>query len=183
MHIVFLELIIDPACSVVFEAEEAEGNIMQRRPRSIKAPLFSKKSLSISLLQGTVSLLIVAAVYKVSLLLGETYTEARTLSFITLIISNLCLILTNRSWSSPILANIKRPNTALRYVLVGALVFLGLVIYVPFLQNMFHFSAMHPIDLIITVTAGIISVIWFELVKLYAVKKHQDLLTETEIRS
>ncbi|OIP98135.1 ATPase [Candidatus Wirthbacteria bacterium CG2_30_54_11] len=179
VHIVFLELIIDPACSVVFEAEEADDDIMQRRPRSIKAPLFSRKALFISLLQGTVSLIIVAAVYKISLYLGETFSEARTLSFITLIISNLCLILTNRSWAASIIANMKKQNKALGYVLSGALLFLGLVITVPFLQNMFHFAPMHLIDLFITVSAGVISVVWFELVKLYAIKRHQDLLTET----
>ena len=65
VHIVFLELIIDPACSVAFEAEAEEADVMERRPRDPKKPLFSRHSIVLSFLQGFIVLVIVLAVYAI----------------------------------------------------------------------------------------------------------------------
>ena len=171
VHIVFLELIIDPACSVVFEAEPEETGIMERKPRSPQEPLFNRKSVIISVFQGLMALLVVALVYKISLSLGQSRAEARTLSFMTLIISNLCLILTNRSWSKTIWTSIRIANRPLAWVTAGAVFFLGLVVFVPFLRSVFHFSPMHPIDALIALGAGIVSILWFEGVKIVSDRK------------
>ena len=178
VHILFLELIIDPACSVVFEQEKEEANTMQRPPRDPAEPLFGKRLLFLSILQGLFSLAVITAVYEIALYLNQSATEARTLSFFALIISNLCLILTNRSWSRSILASLRVPNQALKWVIMGAILFLGLVIYVPFLQKIFHFASMHCLDIIIAIAAGILSVAWFEIVKILSVKKHIELLQD-----
>jgi len=162
VHIVFLELIIDPACSVVFEAESEEANVMSRPPRRLDEPLFNKRTVVVSLLQGLSVLVIVAVVFVVALLRGQGEQDARTLSFTTLIIANIGLILTNRSWSGTILSTMRSPNAALWWVLAGALVFLGAVLYFPFWRNMFHFSTLHFIDLVICLVAGVISILWFE---------------------
>ncbi len=161
-HIVFLELIIDPACSVVFEAEPEEAHIMKRPPRNLQEPLFNKRIITFSLLQGVSVLLIVLAVFLIAMYRGLGETDARTLSFTTLIFANLGLILTNRSWSRTILSTLRCPNAALWWVLGGALFFLGIVLYVPFLRDLFHFSKLHLIDLIISFGAGGISILWFE---------------------
>ena len=166
VHIVFLELIIDPACSVVFEAEPGEGDIMRRAPRSPKERLFGRRSLVTSAVQGLVAFGAVIAVYVAALSLGESVAEARTLSFITLIVSNLCLILTNRSWQLSALSSLKVRNPALFWVIGGALIFLALVVYVPGLQRLFHFAPMHLLDLAIAFVAGLFSVAWFEVMKL-----------------
>ena len=166
VHIVFLELIIDPACSVVFEAESEEANVMNRPPRNPKEPLFSRKTLAVSMLQGLSVLLIVLAVYGIALYRGQGESDARALTFTTLIIANLGLILTNRSWSRTILSTLRSPNTALWWVLGGAAVFLGLVLYVPFLRSLFRFSALHPLDLAICLAAGLVSILWFEGLKI-----------------
>jgi Ca2+-transporting ATPase len=166
VHIVFLELIIDPVCSIVFESEPEEKDIMRRKPRKRMERLFNKKTLSFSIIQGFISLLVVLFVYRTALRIGQSFAEARTLSFITLIISNLCLILTNRSWSSSIIASFKVKNNKLAWVVAGALLFLALVVYTPFLQKLFHFSFMHWTDIIISIGAGIVSVIWFEILKM-----------------
>ncbi len=178
VHILFLELIIDPACSVVFEQEKEEANTMLRAPRDSAEPLFGKRLLFLSILQGLFSLAVIIAVYKIALNLNQSAAEARTLSFLTLIISNLCLILTNRSWSMSILSSLFVPNKALKWVILGAILFLGLVIYVPFLQRMFHFAAMHSLDIIIATITGFLSVAWFEIVKIMSVKKHVELLND-----
>ena len=130
----FLELIIDPACSIVFEAEPEEADVMSRPPRNPQEPLFSRSTLALSLLQGISVLLIVLGVFGIALYRGLGEQEARALTFTTLIVANLGLILTNRSWSRTILSTLGSPNTALRWVLGGAAVFLGLVLYVPFLR-------------------------------------------------
>lgn len=171
VHIVFLELIIDPACSVVFECEKEEKDIMDRNPRKRTEKLFNKRTLIISVLQGLISLLAVFGVYQIAIMLGQTISEARTLSFITLIISNLLLILTNRSWEENMFSSLATKNPAFPWVTGGALLFLGLVVYVPFLRNLFHFSYMHPIDILIGIGAGFLSILWFEIIKLFLKKK------------
>jgi Ca2+-transporting ATPase len=119
-----------------------------------------------SILQGISVLCIVLAVFLVAMYRGQGEADARTLSFTTLIIANLGLILTNRSWSRVILSTLRTPNTALWWVLGGALFFLGMVLYVPFMQRLFHFQTLHAFDLVICLLAGIISVLWFEGLKL-----------------
>ncbi len=176
VHIVFLELIIDPACSVVFESEPAEKNIMERRPRDPKESLFGKKMMILSLLQGLFSLLVVMAVFKMALRLGQAATGARTLAFITLIVSNVCLILTNRSWSRSIISSLSVSNRALIGVICGATAFLFLVLYIPFLQKLFHFGSIHRADIFICLSAGVLSVAWFEFLKFIFNKMKVDLM-------
>jgi Ca2+-transporting ATPase len=162
VHIVFLELIIDPACSIVFEMEREESDVMHRPPRNPREPLFGKRTLLLSLLQGASVLLIVLAVFTISLHRGQGEQEARALAFTTLIIANLGLIFTNRSWSRTILATLRTQNSALWWVTAGALGFLGFVLFTPFLRDLFHFSILHPNDLAICLAAGIVSILWFE---------------------
>lgn len=166
VHIAFLHLIIDPACSVVFEAESAEANVMNRPPRKPQEPLFNKRSLGIALLQGVSVLIALMAIFSIALYRGQGELDARALTFTTLIIANLGLILTNRSWSRTIANTWRSPNPALWWVLAGAIAFLGLVLYVPFLRHLFRFSTLHPLDLAIALAGGVISIIWFEWLKL-----------------
>lgn len=176
IHIAFLHLIIDPACSVVFEAEPPEINIMRRPPRNPKEPLFSQRTLGLALLQGVGILLVLLVVFATALYRGQGELDARALTFTTLIIANLSLILTNRSWSRTIwemlrsrsrrISSEQSNNVALWWVLGGALVFLTFVLYLPLLRQLFRFSILHPIDLAICFTAGIMSILWFEQMKI-----------------
>jgi len=174
-HIVFLELIIDPACSVVFEAETGGSNVMKRPPRNPKEPLFGRKTITLSLLQGVSVLLIVLAVFVVGMYLGLGEREARAMTFTTLIVGNISLILTNRSWSRTILTSLRSPNAALWWILCGAALFLGIVLYVPFLQNVFLFSPLSLLDLTICLGGGIISVMWFEGLKVVSNMRNHPL--------
>jgi Ca2+-transporting ATPase len=105
----------------------------------------------------------VLAVYLITMGRGDDL--ARTVSFTTMIIANLSLILTNRSWSNTIFQTIKTPNKALWWVLTGALVFLGLVIYFAPLQQLFRFCPLSTGDIILCIVAGTLSVVWFEVLK------------------
>jgi Ca2+-transporting ATPase len=165
-HVVFLELIIDPACSLAFEAEPDEEDVMVRPPRDPAEPLLSPRTIALSVLQGLGVLLVVLGVFGVVLARGQGELEARAMTFTTLIVANLALILTNRSWSRTIVATLRAPNPALWWVVGGALTLLGLVLYVPFLRALFGFSVLHPDDLAICLAAGLASIGWFEGLKL-----------------
>jgi Ca2+-transporting ATPase len=167
VHIVFLELIIDPACSIVFESVPEEVDVMNRPPRNPKEPLFSKWTLIISLMQGAIVLFIILVVFCFSLYRGHGEQEARALTFTTLTIANLCLILTNLSWSRTILSNLRSPNKAMWFVITGTIIFLGLVLYTPFLRNLFRFDVLHSNDLWICLGAGMVGILWFEGLKLF----------------
>jgi len=171
-HIAFLELIIDPACSVVFEAEEAEKDVMKRPPRRLTDPLFSRKDVVLSLLQGLMVLLVVANVYVLALYRGIADDEARTMAFTALVIANLGLILTNRSWNQSSITMLRTQNKALIWVFGGTLFFLGLVLYLPFLQGVFHFQRLSTSELAMCVSAGVVSVLWFEAVKVLNSRWH-----------
>jgi Ca2+-transporting ATPase len=166
IHIAFLHLIIDPACSIVFEAEPEERNVMKRPPRNPTEPLFGKPIVMVSLLQGCGILAIIVAIFVISLSRGQGEDEARALTFTTLIVANLGLILTNRSWMDTIRATWQSANPALWWVVGGALLFLGCVLYVPFLRDLFRFSTLHFVDLALCCSAGVLSIAWFEILKM-----------------
>ena len=167
VHIVFLEMIINPACSIVFEAEPAEANIMRRPPRPTKEPLFGKRVLLISLMQGTVLLLVTLMILSYSKSLGLTDSVARAMIFTTLVIGNLGLILVNRSWQRVTLHVLDNRNPALWWIVGGALAFLFMTLTLPSLYEMFHFSSLSWQQLTLCVLAGLGSVAWFELYKVF----------------
>ncbi|MES2012862.1 MAG: cation-translocating P-type ATPase [Pseudomonadota bacterium] len=166
VHIVFLEMIINPACSIAFEAEPAEANVMHRPPRPPKEPLFGKKILLLSLLQGLLVLLVALLILAYALFNGENEERVRTLTFGVLVVGNLGLILVNRSWRQPLLHTLNSRNPALWWVVGGAFAFLILTISVPFLREVFHFSAITLQQFLLCVLAGVVSVLWFEIYKM-----------------
>ena len=170
-HIVFLELVINSACAIVFEAEPEESGIMHRPPRRPDAPLFSLRTLLLSLAQGVGVLLTVAAVYAIALQRGQGADEARALAFTTLVIGNLSLILANRSWTRSLFSALFSPNRALWWVMGGTLALLALVLYLPGLRDLFRFTPLHANDLALCVAAGLASILWFELFKLVLRRK------------
>ncbi len=166
VHIVFLELIIDPACSTVFEAEPEEAGLMNRPPRNPKEPLFGRRTVVLSVLQGLSVLLVALAVFGVSMRFGRGAAQARAMAYTTLVVSNLALILCNRSWSRTIISTLRSPNRALWWVLGGATLFMSLILFVPALRELFRFSPLHWDDVAVCVGAGLASILWFEGLKL-----------------
>jgi Ca2+-transporting ATPase len=104
-------------------------------------------------------------VFAISFHRGQGEADARTLTFVARIFGTLGLILTNRSWTRTIVSSIRVPNRSLWYVVFGALSFLALALYVPFLRGLFKFSALHPTDLLICLGGGVVSIAWFEVFK------------------
>lgn len=161
-HIVFLELIINPTCSIVFEAEREEPNVMREPPRSPSAPLFSRRLLTLSLLQGASVLLVTLAIFGFALYRGLAENEARALTFTTLVVANLALVFTNRSWTRSLLETMRLPNPALWRVVGGAILVLAIVLYMPAIRELFRFSALNTLDLALSLAAGVFGILWFE---------------------
>jgi Ca2+-transporting ATPase len=158
IHIVFLELIIDPACSVVFEMEADEDDVMSRPPRRLDEPLFGKPMVLTGLFQGLGVLAIVLAVYGFNLLSGAGEATARMMSFSLLVIANLGLILANRSRTRSLLATLRTPNPAMWWVAGGAFVFLVLAVSVPYLRGLFRFGSGPTWEWAAVLAAGLVSI-------------------------
>ncbi|MCK9426833.1 MAG: cation-translocating P-type ATPase [Ignavibacteriaceae bacterium] len=166
IHIVFLQLIIDPACAMVFEAEKEEVGLLSKPPRNIKEPLFGKRNLLISLSQGMAVLFSVSVVYFIALENGKGAGEVRALSFTTLILANLGLILSNRSWKDEIFTILRKKNTAFYWIAFGAITFLGIILYVPEVTALFRFNYLHIEDLMICFLAALFCITCIELIKI-----------------
>ncbi len=147
VHIAFLEMVIDPVCSMVFEAEAAEGDIMQRPPRAAINLLFSPALVAWSLLQGTIALVLLAALYVLALERGLPETDARSLTFVSLVLVNLGLVLVNRSFATSIAELVGKANRALVWVAALTLALLALVVMSPFGRELFRFGPLHADDL------------------------------------
>jgi len=172
VHIAFLELIIDPACSVVFEAEAEESGIMERPPRAADDPLFSRRMIAVSLAQGFGVLAAVLAVYLWAALSGQAADTVRALAFVTLVIGNVGLIFVNRSWTNSVLGGLRRKNSALWYVTVGTLAAITLLMAVPATRGLFQFDAVGLSGALVAVGAGALSVVWFEAYKALRRRHH-----------
>jgi P-type Ca2+ transporter type 2C len=164
VHIAFLELIIDPSCSLIFEAEEAEPDIMNRRPRSSTARLFTWRTVGPAVLQGLSALAVCLGIVVLARP-GHGPDAARALSFAALVVSFLTIIVVNRSWTRSALTMMRAPNPAMWWVLAGAAILLGAILTVPALQKLFSFSRLHADDLALSLVAGFLCLLWFELLK------------------
>jgi Ca2+-transporting ATPase len=164
LHLIFMEMIVDPACSVAFEMEPEEPDVMRRPPRPPGRPLFERHIVLRSLLQGTGALVSSAAMFTVALHLGLDEPVVRTLTFSSLIVGNLALIFTNRSMNGTGLRRLA-PNRALRFLAGGALLMLGLVLYVPALSEVFRLAEPTAVQLAACVASGVLTILWVEAVK------------------
>lgn len=175
VHIVFLELIIDPACSIIFEAEKEESDIMQRLPKDKDERFFGAKKIIFSCLQGTGILIVTLAVYFTGLHMKYEPSEVRAMTFITLIASNIAVIFTNRSWTANIFRIIISPNKAVLWVTGGAVFFLGMILNIPFFLGLFQFRKPALINIFICTLAGLTTIIWFEIYKAVKRRNHVSL--------
>jgi len=165
LHIVFLELVIDPACSIAFEAEPGDPSLMRRPPRRAGAPLFGGRLVAVSLLQGLGVLAATLLAHRIGLDHTGSEDAGRALAFAALIAGNVGLILVNRSWRRSALGSLSQRNWAVWAVVAGASGTLALALAVPFLRRVFRFGQVAPGDLALAVGAGLLSLAWFELVK------------------
>jgi len=140
LHVVFLEFVIDPACTLVFEAERSEAGAMQRPPRPPEQRLFDLRMLCVALALGAASLAVVGTVYALALARGSTDGAARALAFTALVASNLALILSHRSARLATAQLLARRNPVLWAIAGATLVALAAAVHWPPAAGLFHFD-------------------------------------------
>jgi Ca2+-transporting ATPase len=162
IHIAFLEMVIDPVCSMVFEAEPAEADIMRRAPRAASGNLFSAALLCWGLLQGLVALLALGLLYSLALRNRLPEGDARALTFVSLVLVNLGLVLVNRSFGGA-RAPGRGHDRALWTVTAATLTILALVLLWPFGRTLFRFGPLHGDDLalVAAVVLGVVVTLQF----------------------
>ena len=166
-HIAFLELIIDPACSTVFESEKEDQNIMKIPPRKLFEPMFSLKTVAINLSQGLGILLGTFILFIFAIKSGKSEYEARSFAFAALVLANLLLIVINLSWSKNIYRILLSANKTLFMVFVGGISCLLSVLYIPFFSSLFHLAPLRLNDFFLISLVVFISLGWFEVLKLF----------------
>jgi len=140
VHVVFFEILMDPTCSIVFEAEAEETDVMQRPPRPTGARLFDRELLLLALNQGTVLAVLLVALHYTAQRAGLGIGQVRALSFTALIVGVVWLLFLNRSRTLPFLASLRLPNRALWSVLAGAASVLLAALAIPAVRSLFHFE-------------------------------------------
>jgi Ca2+-transporting ATPase len=165
VHVIFLELIMGPTCSIIYENEPAEENAMRQPPRPPTATFFNASELLISMFQGlaiTAGLLFIYY-YSVSEQMDENIT--RTMIFTGLICANIFLTLVNRSFNYSILKTLHYPNKLILYIISTTVLITGVLVFVKPISHFFELQALSMSQLLICLSVGFISVIWFEFFK------------------
>src|SRR6516164_6707566 len=165
VHIAFLETAIDPVCSLVFEAEREEDDVMRRPPRGPDEPLFSGPLIGWGLLQGGFAFVLVAVIFVVAFTRGMPEEEVRALAFFSLVLTIVSLIFVNRSFSASLVTALRRPNPALALVLLAVTTMLSVTLLWPFARALFRFGPLHLDDLTLTLGAGVLVLVLLELLK------------------
>ncbi len=164
IHIIFLELIMGPTCSIFFEKEPVEKNIMSRKPRERDKALFQKNELWISIAQGIMITAGVLLLYHY-FMNHQSLAVTRTIVFTTLIISNIFLTFTNRSFTENIFRTIKFKNSLALWIILISASFLILINFVPFVQDQFLLSNITTADFFFCFIIAFVSVMWLEVYK------------------
>ena len=154
IHIALLEMVIDPVCALVFEAERKEADIMKRRPRPPLEPLFSWRMIAWSVFQGGVAFALLVAAYLIATAQGMPEAEVRALTFFGLVSTILALILINRSFSTSLAQALGRGNVAMRYVFAAVLAISALIATIPYIQTLLRFGHLRLIDFGIALALG-----------------------------
>ena len=165
IHIAFLEMIIDPACSMVFEAEAEEDDVMRRLPRDPKSPLLLRKRILWAVVQGLIALAILAGLLIAVSRAGMSEGDMRVLLFTSLVLINMGLILVNRSFKASLVRALLQPNRPLWILLGGVSALLAMAILWPPARSLFHFGRLHWDDLLTCGAVGVSSLIVLEAIK------------------
>jgi Ca2+-transporting ATPase len=165
MHIAFLEMVIDPVCSMVFEVETEEDGIMSRPPRKPEELLFSGPTILWSIIQGVLVLAVTATIFALAPGYGLTTDQIRGMTFASLVLAIVALILVDRSRSSSILTAVMRPNRALAVVLPVVGVLLTVMLLWQPARDIFRFAELDPAHLAVPPLAGLIVLLLLEALK------------------
>jgi Ca2+-transporting ATPase len=168
IQLALLELVIDPACSIVFEAEQHDPRLMERPPRAVDRPIFGRQALTIAVMQGVGLFVGVAAVYLWSVNSGNTSDQSRSLTFTALVFGNLALIVVNRSWRlSAIRTFVERRNPMVKWILGATTSLLFVLLLVPAVRDAFSFGPVGAVEIAICAGVAVVGASWFEVLKAF----------------
>jgi Ca2+-transporting ATPase len=166
VHIIFLELIMGPTCSIIFENEPMEKNTMSQKPRPFTTTFFNWEELTTSIIQGLVITIGTLAVYQYSVYMLYDEALTRTMVFTVLITANIFLTLVNRSFYYSILTTLTYKNNLVLIIIAITIATTGLLLFVPPLADFFEFEPLKFSQLAICIAVGFVSVAWYEIVKI-----------------
>ncbi len=167
IHVIFLELIMGPTCSIFFEREPVERDIMLLPPRDRTMGLFQNNELLVSILQGVIIAVGVLMLYYFYMKGNYTIEETRTIVFTTLVLSNIFLTFANRSFSENFTKTIFYKNNLAPWLLAISVFFLSLILFIPFFTQLFQLKRIANVDLWLCAGVAFVSVMWFELYKTF----------------
>ena len=173
IHIIFLELIMGPTCSIIYENEPMEPNTMTQKPKPLSTTFFNLKELSVSIIQGLVITVGTLSVYQFAVTSGYNEAITRTMVFTVLITANIFLTLINRSFYYSILTILKYKNNMVLFIVFITIALVGLILYLNPLTVFFEFESLNLYQLLTSIIIGFISVIWYEIVK--AIKRVKQI--------
>jgi Ca2+-transporting ATPase len=165
VHVIFLELVMGPTCSIVFENEPMEPNTMQQPPRPMTETFLNWRELGMSILQGLMITAGVLFMYQLTVRNGGTEEQTRTSVFMTLIMANIFLTLVNRSFYYSFITSLRYKNNLLVGILVTTIAILGIMLYVDPVTAFFHLAHPDIVDIAWCTGVAMTSVFWFEIVK------------------
>jgi P-type Ca2+ transporter type 2C len=171
VHVIFLELIMGPTCSIIYENEPMEKNTMFQKPRPYTTTFFSAKELSTSIVQGIVITLGTLFIYQYSVHFNNSEDLTRAMVFSTLISANVFLTFVNRSFYYSILTTLRYRNNLVFLISIITVGLTTVIMLIPAITAFFQFDAMNGSQLLLSVGVGCLSVIWFELVKMWKRRK------------
>ena len=174
VHIIFLELIMGPTCSIIYENEPIEKNTMLQKPRPFTTTFFNWKELSTSIIQGLMITVGTLIAYQYAVYQGFNEAITRTMVFAVLITANIFLTLVNRSFYYSIITTTKYKNNLVLLIISITIAISGLLLYVKPFTNFFKFETLHLSQLAISVAIGFLCVIWYEVVKWRKRTKNMD---------
>jgi Ca2+-transporting ATPase len=167
VHIIFLEIIMGPTCSIIYENEPMESNLMVQKPRPFTNTFFNLKEITISIVQGLVITLGLLFMYQYCIKSNYTENATRTCVFLTLIASNIFLTLANRSFYYSVLTTLKYKNNLVGMIIGLTILVTASIVFIPVFRAFFMFDIVTPQQIAWSILVAFVTVFWVEFYKLY----------------
>ena len=165
VHVIFLEIIMGPTCSIIYENEPMERNLMLLEPRPFTTTFFKLKEITISIIQGLAITLGLLFVYQYCVTENCSESVTRTVVFLTLIASNIFLTLTNRSFYYSIFTTLRYKNNLVPMIIGATILITVLLLFVPLFAHFFEFERVTGFQICLSILVGFVSVLWIEIYK------------------
>jgi Ca2+-transporting ATPase len=183
IHIVFLELIMGPTCSIIYENEPIEKNTMLQKPRLLTHTFFNWKELITSIIQGLGITLGALSIYQFGVRQGFNESLIRTMIFAVLIAANIFLTLVNRSFYYSIIKTFTYKNNLVLIIIAATIAFVSMLIYIKPLAYFFQFQSLNFYQLSISLATGFLSVMWYEILKWIKRLQSKKLILSNELKN